>query len=183
MSQRDRSTVDVHFLAIQAEFLLDREILRGERLIHFNQINVIQRQPSLLKRHLRRGHRTASHHLRLNSSNAPAHNPPQSFCFSVLRRRDHHRSAAIDDSAGISGSDKSFLPECRFQSRQTFKRRIRTIALIAIATDVFSADLLVGLLIENRLSRPMRRTALPAAGQKYTSCAWSAAPCIPALPW
>src|SRR4051812_1395062 len=35
VAQCNRSTVDIHLLAIEAQFLFHREILTGERLVHF----------------------------------------------------------------------------------------------------------------------------------------------------
>ena len=64
-------------LAVQAQLFFHRQVLCRERFIYFNQINVIEREPRLLQRNLRRRHRTPSHQLRLNPCNPPTHNPPQ----------------------------------------------------------------------------------------------------------
>jgi len=45
MSQRDRSAVHVHLVAIQTQFFLDRQILRRKRFVDFDQIDVVERQP------------------------------------------------------------------------------------------------------------------------------------------
>ena len=49
MAQGDRSAIHVDFAAIEAQFLLDREILRRKGLVHFDQIDVIQSQPCPLQ--------------------------------------------------------------------------------------------------------------------------------------
>jgi hypothetical protein len=42
MPQRNRAAVHVYLVAIQAEFFFDGEILPGESLVDFNQIDVVQ---------------------------------------------------------------------------------------------------------------------------------------------
>ena len=44
MSERDRAAVDVDLLAIEAELLFDREVLRRERLVDLEEIDVVERQ-------------------------------------------------------------------------------------------------------------------------------------------
>ena len=48
MSQRNRAAVDVSPFAIKSEFLLNREVLRREGFIHFDQIDVRKFQPGLV---------------------------------------------------------------------------------------------------------------------------------------
>ena len=42
MAERDGAAVDVDPVAIEAELLLDREVLRGERLVDLDQIDVLR---------------------------------------------------------------------------------------------------------------------------------------------
>ena len=44
MAERDRAAVDVDLLAIQAELLLDGEVLRRERFVDFDQVDVGERE-------------------------------------------------------------------------------------------------------------------------------------------
>src|SRR5258708_12294879 len=121
MPQRNRTAVHIHLLAIEAQFFFNRQILRRERFIHFNQIDVVQRKPRLLQCNLRRRHRTAAHYLRLNSSDAPTHNPPQRFNASLARffqRHQHHRRSAIDNAARVSGSHGAIFPDRSLQLGQ-----------------------------------------------------------------
>ena len=46
MAERDRAAVDVDLVAIEAELLLDRQVLRGERLVDLDQIDVVEREPA-----------------------------------------------------------------------------------------------------------------------------------------
>ena len=48
MAERDRAAVNVHLVAIQPELLFDREVLRREGLVHFDQINVVELQAGFL---------------------------------------------------------------------------------------------------------------------------------------
>ncbi len=43
MSQRDRATVHVDLGAVEAELFLDCEVLGGEGLVHFDEIDVVER--------------------------------------------------------------------------------------------------------------------------------------------
>ena len=52
MSKRDRTTVHVDFIAIEAELFFDREILRREGFVDFDQVNVVERQSSFLQNDL-----------------------------------------------------------------------------------------------------------------------------------
>ncbi len=45
MAERDRAAVDVGLLAIEAQLLLDGQILAGERLVDLDQVDVGQREP------------------------------------------------------------------------------------------------------------------------------------------
>ena len=42
MTERDRTAIHVDFVAIQTKFLLHGQILSGERLVDFDQIDVIE---------------------------------------------------------------------------------------------------------------------------------------------
>src|SRR5689334_3872159 len=50
MAESDRSAIHVGLLTIEAQFFLDREILGCEGLVHFDQVDVIQSEASLLER-------------------------------------------------------------------------------------------------------------------------------------
>src|SRR5713101_4252466 len=85
MSQRNRSTIHVHLFAIESQFFLHSQILRRERLVHLNQVDVIQSQPRALQRNLRRRHRTAPHQLRIDTRNSPIDNSSQRTQIPPLR--------------------------------------------------------------------------------------------------
>ena len=60
MAERDRSAIHVDLLAIEAELFLDRQVLRGEGFVHFDQVDVVELQPGLFQRDARRGNRALS---------------------------------------------------------------------------------------------------------------------------
>ena len=103
MAERDRAAVDVDLVAIEAELLLDGEILRGERLVDLDEIDVVERQawPS-------------SSTLRVAGAGpmpiSVGSTPTVAQCvsrasgvrpcvFDAVRRREQQRRAAVDDAA------------------------------------------------------------------------------------
>ena len=42
MAERDRAAVDVDLLAIEAQLLLDGQVLRGERFVDLDEIEVVR---------------------------------------------------------------------------------------------------------------------------------------------
>src|SRR6266849_255854 len=129
MAQGNRSAVHVHFFAIESQFFLHRQILRRERLIHFDQVDVIQSEPRTLQRTLRRRNRTAPHHLRIDARNSPIHDPSQRTQISFLRllqRHHHHCGGAVDNPARVPRRYSSILPKSSPQLRQAFHRRLWT---------------------------------------------------------
>jgi hypothetical protein len=77
MSDCDRAAVHIDFIAIEPQLFFDRQILRGERFVDLDQIDIIEGQPGFLQRDLRRWDWAAPHQLRLDSRNTPAHDAPQ----------------------------------------------------------------------------------------------------------
>ena len=71
VTERDGAAVDVHLLTIEAELFFDREILAGERLVHFDQIEVVERQAGALERLPRGRRRTHAHVRRIDAHRGP----------------------------------------------------------------------------------------------------------------
>ena len=44
MAERDRAAVDVDLVAVEAQLLLDRQVLRRERLVDLEEVDVVERQ-------------------------------------------------------------------------------------------------------------------------------------------
>src|SRR5271165_7447675 len=71
MPERNRTAIHIDLVAIQTQLLLNREILRGEGLVHLDEIDVVELQTSLLQRDARRRHRSGTHNLRIDTGNPP----------------------------------------------------------------------------------------------------------------
>src|SRR5262245_19519419 len=61
VAERDRAAVDVALLAVELQLLLAAEVLRRERLVDLDQVEVTDLQAGLLARLLDRGHRAEAH--------------------------------------------------------------------------------------------------------------------------
>src|SRR3989442_3624158 len=57
MAEGDRSPVHVGLLAVEAQLLLDRQVLAPQRLLHLDEVEVLRRQARRLQRLARRRHR------------------------------------------------------------------------------------------------------------------------------
>ena len=55
MADGDGAAIDVDLVGVPAELLADRERLGGERLVGFNQVEVLDRPAGFLQRLLRGG--------------------------------------------------------------------------------------------------------------------------------
>ena len=77
--------VDVQSLRGNGHVLQDRKHLRGERLIQFNQIEVIHRQSGLRKEALHRRYRTDAHDARVHTCGRPADDTSQWLQAAALR--------------------------------------------------------------------------------------------------
>ena len=73
MAERDRAAVDVDLVAIEAQLLLAREILRRERLVDLDQVEIGERQPGALERLADRRRRAHAHQRRLDADRRPRH--------------------------------------------------------------------------------------------------------------
>src|SRR5262249_23251112 len=77
MAQRDRAAVDVHLVAVELQRLLAREVLRGERLVDLEQVDVPEREPRLLDHATDRRNGPDSHDARLNAHDVPGDDPSE----------------------------------------------------------------------------------------------------------
>ena len=116
MPESNRPTIDVGSFAIETKFLLNREVLRRERFVDFNQVDIRKLQTGFLECLTSCGHRPDAHDLRLDSGIGPANDAAHWFDLlrldEVLAGDDQCRRA-IDYARGISGGDESIFAECR----------------------------------------------------------------------
>ena len=73
--ESDRTAVDVDLVAIEPELLFDGEVLRRERLIDLDEVEIGQRKPSLAQDFLRRRRRSHPHQRRLHADGRPVGQP------------------------------------------------------------------------------------------------------------
>src|SRR6516225_4827098 len=62
----DRATVDIHLLRVELELVDDRDRLRGERLVHLGQLEVLRAPSGTGERAVHRGHRADPHIVRVH---------------------------------------------------------------------------------------------------------------------
>src|SRR5207244_7541080 len=79
MADRDGAAVDVGLLAVETQLLFDGEVLRGERLVHLDQVHLLELHPRLLQRLPRRGRGTDPHVLGLDAGYRPRHEPAEAL--------------------------------------------------------------------------------------------------------
>src|SRR2546421_873988 len=96
----DRAPVHVRLGAVETQFLLDSEILRGERLVHLHQVHLLELHPRLLERLAGGGRRADAHKLGLHPRHGPSHDPAQrlqAVRLGVRVARDHRRGGTVHD--------------------------------------------------------------------------------------
>src|SRR5438034_7939792 len=107
MSQRDRATVDIHSIAVQFARSLAGKILPGKSLIDFNEVQIGKLQTRFIQRHLDCGNGTNAHDFRRNTRYSPTDDATEQLPLRMIRRGYNHSRGAIDDTAGIAGSNES----------------------------------------------------------------------------
>src|SRR5690242_14621832 len=114
MPDGDGAAVHVGPGAVQAQLLLDREVLRRERLVHFHQIHLVELQARLGERLARRGRGPDPHVLGLHADHRPGDEASQRLRtpgFRELLARDHRRRAAVADAGRVARGDEAVLLE------------------------------------------------------------------------
>ena len=100
MPERDRSSVDVEFLAIEMEFAVTGDDLRGERFVEFDEVGGGGLYRVLFLQLLQSGYRTDAHAFRIDSGGSCAHNSGQRL--QMVSGRES--SAPEDDGCGSIGN-------------------------------------------------------------------------------
>jgi hypothetical protein len=74
VAEGDGAAVDVGLLAVEAELLLDREVLRGEGLVDLDEVHLVERELGARGgQRLDRRDGADAHDLRLDAGDAPLH--------------------------------------------------------------------------------------------------------------
>src|SRR2546421_8162974 len=79
MPESNRATIDVGPFAIETKLLFHRQVLRRERLINFNQVDIRKFQTGFLESLTSCRHRPDSHDLGLDASIGPANDAAHWF--------------------------------------------------------------------------------------------------------
>src|SRR5256885_677795 len=117
----DGAAVHVRLRTVEPQLLLDGEILRGEGLIHFHQVHLLELHPGLLERFARGGRRADAHKLGLHARHGPgdyAAQRLQAVRLGVRVARDHRRGRAVHDPRRIACGDEPILLEVRLEGQQ-----------------------------------------------------------------
>src|SRR5438132_486997 len=77
VADRDGTAVHVGLGAVEPQFLLDGEVLRRKRLVHLDEIELLELHAGLLERFAGRGRRADAHVLGLDPRHGPRHQPAQ----------------------------------------------------------------------------------------------------------
>src|SRR5258707_9847639 len=127
MAERDGPAVDVGPLTVQAQLLLDREVLAGASLVHLHDVHVPQGETGTLQRLARRGHGTDAHDLRGHARDRPRHDArerpePAAPCLVLVRH--HEGGRAVHDPARVAGGDEAVPSEGRLEPAPPPARRV-----------------------------------------------------------
>src|SRR5205085_2168903 len=127
VAERYRAAVDVRLRAVEAEFLLDGEVLAGEGLVDFDEVYVREFEARLLQGLADGGHGADAHQVGLDARVGPRDDAAQRLraaAFHKLLARDDEHGRAVNDAGGVAGGDEAFTAEGGRQSRQDFERRV-----------------------------------------------------------
>src|ERR1700693_6377125 len=97
-----------------SHFPIDRDRLRGERLVNFHQIEFLMRPACLPETQLARLDWTHTHDLRIDTCRGIGFDPGQrlqSQFIGLAPRHHHDRGGAIIEPRGISGGYRAVLTE------------------------------------------------------------------------
>src|SRR5215472_11781235 len=106
MAEGDSAAVNVGLVANEAEFFFNREILRGEGLVDFDAIHLIEVQTDGLQRFPRRRYRADAHDAGIYAGDTPGDDAAEGLESAFLGGffASHNDSCgAIHDAAGVAG--------------------------------------------------------------------------------
>ncbi len=153
MPDGDRTAVHIENVLRNPEAITTIDHLHGKSLVQFPHVDVADLEILPLQKLGNCEPGTDAPLIRLASSHGEtaeyqAVRNPQ--LVRALARHQQRRRCAVGKLGRVARGNRAFTDlgiEVRFQSQQTFEGRIRTIAFIAIATDILSAGLVSGFLL------------------------------------
>ena len=138
MADRDGTAVDVARLAVQAQVLLDREVLRREGLVDLDQIEVLERGLVALESAADGRRRADAHDRRIAAGDAPAGELADGLEAALVCKRpggEDERAGAVADAAGRAGVDDAVLLEDLGEPPEALDGGLRAVVLVAAELD------------------------------------------------
>src|SRR6516162_9780831 len=139
MTNCDGAAVDIYFVGIPAEVLVDGAGLRGKSFIGFDKIEVADIPAGLLERRTRRRYRASAHDFRVDAGLRPGHDARQRHLAELgrfARLHQYHRGGAVIDAGRIAGGYSAFLVESGPQFADRIKRRAVLGIFVGVDNDV-----------------------------------------------
>src|SRR2546430_3257057 len=138
VANRDGTAVHVGLGAVEPQLLLDGEVLRRKRLVHLDEIELLELHAGLLECLAGRGRRADAHILGLDPRHRPRYQPAQGL--QAVRRgeilaREHGGRRAVHDPGRVAGGHEPVLVEVRLQSEQYLERGVRPHVLVLAVLD------------------------------------------------
>src|SRR5713226_2529570 len=121
MSKSNGAAIDVDLFSIQAQFFFDGKILRGESLVDFDQVNIVERESGPLQCNLGCRNGTAPHQFRLNSGRSPPDDPANRLEITLLCNLNRHYDycrVPIHNATRVARGYAAILAESGLQLRQ-----------------------------------------------------------------
>ena len=149
VANRDRAAGHIEFFRIDAEPVPAMENLRGERLIQFPQVDIIDLQTMRLEKFRHGKHRANAHFVGITPGNGDAAKHSKRLEAAALRLgapHDDECRGAVGKLRRIAGGYEPTLgyllpvAEDRLQGLQTFEIRLRADAFVSFQRDRSVAD-------------------------------------------
>src|SRR6187455_3122458 len=135
MPERDGAAVDVCLLTIETEIFFHGEILRRERLVDFEQIDVLLRKPGFFEQALDGGCGTDAHLGRVDTHHVPRHDLGhglQAVAPGRFGAGQHETRRAVHHAAGIAGGNGTVFAERGSQLREAVLGGIDEEVIVAL---------------------------------------------------
>src|SRR5438093_7605471 len=135
MAERDRPSVHVRPLSLEAEVLLDGEILRREGLVDLDEVHVLDAQARAREGLTRRGRGADAHDVRVDSADAAGDDAGHRRETGLPRRRlarEHQCRGTVVDPARVARGHGPVLLEPRLEGRELLERRVRADVLVPV---------------------------------------------------
>src|SRR5437764_2359609 len=121
VADRDGTAVHIGLGAVEPQLLLDGEVLGRKRLVHLDEIELLELHAGLLQRLAGRGCRANAHVPGLDPRHRPRYEAAQrlqAMRLGEILARDHGGRRTVHDPGRVAGGHKPILLEVGFQAEQ-----------------------------------------------------------------